>query len=116
MSSDQNERRNEDRKQGDNQTSYMDDASIRKPVRSKADDGVEVSWNKYKSVRLAHAGMRSKWSEDEEDKVKISAGNGAKKRSDSNTQEFPYPNAVEPKDGKSDALLTEYNSPKIDFS
>lgn len=97
MSSDQNERRNEDRKQGDNQTSYMDDASIRKPVRSKA-------------------GMRSKWSEDEEDKVKISAGNGAKKRSDSNTQEFPYPNAVEPKDGKSDALLTEYNSPKIDFS
>ena len=47
-------------------------------------------------------GMRSKWSEDEEDKVKISAGNGAsaKKRSDSNTQEFPYPNAVDPKDGK----------------
>lgn len=99
MRSDQNERRNDDRKQGDNQTSYMDDADNRKPVRPKA-------------------GMRSKWSEDEEDKVKISAGNGAsaKKRSDSNTQEFPYPNAVDPKDGKSDALLTEYNSPKIDFS
>jgi hypothetical protein len=45
--------------------------------------------------------MRSKWSEDEDDTVKISTGNvnSDKKDSKTDTQEFPYPNAVEPKDG-----------------
>ena len=46
-------------------------------------------------------GMRSKWSEDEEDKVKISAGNATKRAPKNDMQEFPYPNAVEPKEGKS---------------
>ena len=50
-------------------------------------------------------GMRSKWSEDEEDNVKITTGkdneNGKApgKNIKSDSQDFPYPNAVDSKDG-----------------
>ena len=53
-------------------------------------------------TNLYNPGMRSKWSEDEDDAVKISASNENNKvpGKTKNSQDFPYPNAVDSKEGR----------------